>query len=219
MPAAPPTVPLAWPPEPPVVAPAAPAQAIGTWPGGPPAEPRRGWVLVVLWLIVVALFIVESLWTSLLTEPDTWRAEGIEPSSVAIAALIGMDLVARIGIGFLVGTDLKRLGAGRLKLSRVPATSFERTTPLAWGILSAIVVVPCAGILSMMRRRIRLLAAEAQTAPAFADKKELQRALKAKGAEPSAFTPAQLKELRSRQGRQTAVFFGLFLVMWFLTRF
>jgi hypothetical protein len=182
------------------------------------AEPRRGWFLPVLWILVVALFLVESLWLSLATEPDTWRAEGVEPSGAAIAALVGVDLAARLGIGFLVAADLKALGAGRLRLSRVPATAYERTSPLAWGVLSALFTVPCAAVLSMMRRRIRLLAAEAKGAPTFADKTDLQRALKAKGPEPGAFPPDQLKALRSRQGRQAAVFFGLFLAMWILTR-
>jgi hypothetical protein len=170
--------------------------------------PKRAWPLVVLWLLVVLDFLFESIWLSMVGDRATWEAEGIAPSGTAIGTLVAIDVALRVAIGLLVWSDLKALGAGRLKLSTVQATAFERTSPGAWGVLSAIFVLPCAVVVSMIRGRVRTLGADAAGAPSFPGRQQLRDAMR---------SPAY-KEARKRNSVQTAVFFGMWVVMGALAR-
>lgn len=192
-----------WAPPAPAYAPLFPTPAATTAPA-----PRRGWALAVLWILLVLDFCFESLWLSMVGDRATWESQGIEPTGAAIGILVALDVACRVVIGLLVATDLKALGAARLRLSTLPATSFERTAPAQWGVLSAIFILPCAVVLSMIRGRVRQLGAQAAGAPSFADRKQMREALKA---------PAY-QETRKRQGRQTAVFFLVWIVMAVLSR-
>lgn len=174
-----------------------------------PRPPKKG-AMAIVWTLVVIYLLVEGTLVSLATEPAEWRTDGSnEPFTVAILVLLAIDLALRIGIGVLVARDLKEVGAQRLKLAQVPATSLERTSPTGWGVTAGIFTLLIVILYAAYRRRIHALSAQAATAPQFTNRKELKAAHKT----PGVFSPEDIKAVQRRSNAQTWLFLGLFIGM------
>lgn len=160
-------------------------------------------------------FLVESTWISLAAEPSAWRVDGSdEPFTAAVVGLVLVDLLLRIGIGFTVARDVKALGADRLKMAQVPATSLERTSAVGWGVTAGIFTLVVAIVYSMYRRQLRDMAGQAREAPQFAVRKDRKAAHKS----PGVFSADQLKAVKRRGDRQGWVILGLFVGLGVLNR-